>query len=464
MTNVCTLAGWYQYPLASLSSGQVDSFKKTLTYVSPYPNDEGIYKRIELYKITEDYIGLPVEWVKSNYPALFALAVDARVATGVLDAPKRPDPNHPRVRDPEAQAEFMRDMLSTVLEHNNALCLAPTGSGKTVVALNTAAELGYRTLVLVHTEQLRDQWILEIQEKLGLSRDQIGIIQKDKCEIEGKQIVIGMLQTQKRREYTDEVYNAFGTVIIDECHKLSTEYFSDILPEFNAKYRIGLSATPTRKDGSDVVLYSHFGTLRVKARTKIMPLKVYVRKYYSKRKLWGKDERTRLMCLVKDEDRNRMMAQEIMHLYRNGRNVVAFSHSVDHLETMMALCQELGMPTYDMGLLSATRAKYDRIHEWKKIGKRRSTKDEQEEAKKAKVCFIVDQFKEGIDVPRWDFLYELVPFWNANQRCGRVRRYMPNKLYPKCITIRDMKCDFSEDMYRARVKDYVDCGAEIVPS
>lgn len=458
--NVC-IAGYFKFPLAALTAEQINNFKEVLTYKSLFANEEGEYKEIDLYKVDETSIYLPVEWVKANYPNLYGMASDARVATGEFIAPKRPDPNHPRVRDPEAQAEFMAEMLSTVREHGNALCFAPTGSGKTVVALNTAVELGYRTLVLVHTEQLRDQWILEIQEKLGLDRDKIGIIQRDKVEIEGKYIVIGMLQTQARRDYDESVYNAFGTVIVDECHKLSTEYFADVLPKFNAKYRIGLSATITRKDGSDIVLFSHLGPIRVKARTKIMPLKVYPKKYYAKRKLWGKDERTRMMCLVKDQDRNLMMAEDILHLYKNGRNIVAFSHSVDHLETVMTICEQLGIPKYDMGMLSATRSKYD-AQDWNKIGKRRSTKQEIADAKQAKVCFMVDQFKEGIDVPRWDFLYELAPFWNANQRCGRVRRFVIGKLYPKCITIRDMKCTFADAMWKARLKDYLDCGAEIV--
>ena len=463
MTNVCVLRGYFEFPLAALTQEQIDNFKTLLTYKSPYPKDDGEYKIIHLFDISETHIGLPIEWVQVNYPELYKLATDARVATGTLTAERLPSADHPRVKDPEAQREFMEAMLATVLEHNNALCFAPTGSGKTVVALWTAAKLGYRTLVLLDNENLRDQWIEEIQEKLGIPRERIGIIQKDKCEIEGKDIVIGLLQTQKRREYSDEVYNSFGTIIVDECHKLSTEYFADVLPKFNARYRIGLSATPTRKDGSDVVLYSHFGPVRVKARTKIMPIKVYPKKYYAKRKLWGNDERTRISCLVKDQDRNMMMATDIVHLYKNGRNIVAFSHSVDHLEKMMDMCEQLGIPRYDMGLLSATRSKYD-AQNWNKIGKRRSTKQEIEEAKQVKVCFIVDAFKEGIDVPKWDFLYELVPFWNANQRCGRVRRFMAGKLYPKAITIRDMKCEYSEKMWAARLRDYNDCGAEIVNS
>lgn len=461
MKTMCVIAGYFRFPLNALTEEQIENFKTTLTYTAPFLDENGGIKTIYLYRVTDEYLDLPVEWVKANYPTLYGMASDARVATGELKAEKLPSANHPRVKDPEAQAEFMQSMLTEVKNNNNVLAFAPTGSGKTVVSLWTAAQLGLRTLVLVHTEQLRDQWIEEIIAKLGISRERIGILQRDKCEIEGKDIVIGLLQTQKRREYSDDVYNAFGTIIVDECHKLSTEYFSDVLPLFNAKYRIGLSATPTRKDGADIVLYSHFGPVRVRARTKIMPLKVYPKKYYAKRKLWGKDERTRISCLVKDVDRNAMMAKDLYDLYKSGRRIVAFSHSVKHLEEIMEICKQLGMPEYDMGLLSANRTKYD-AQGWNKIGMRRSTKQEIADAKKVRVCFMVDMFKEGIDVPEWDFLYELAPFWNANQRCGRVRRYMEGKLYPKCITIRDMKCEFSEKMWTSRLKDYIDCGAEIV--
>lgn len=461
MTFVCKLSGWFSIPLAALSKEQIENFKNALSYQSTFPKEDGQYKTINLYEVTEDSLNLPIEWVKTNYPTFYKLAKDERKTTGTLVAERLPDSKHPRVKDPEAQQAFMEALLASVKADDNCLAFAPTGSGKTVVSLWVAAKLGYRTLVLVHNEQLRDQWILEIQEKLGIPRERIGILQRDKCEIEGKDIVIGMLQTQTRREYPQEVYDSFGLVIVDECHKLSTEYFAEVLPKFTARHRIGLSASITRSDGSDIVLYSHLGEIRVKAETKVMPLKVYPKKFYSSRKLWGRDERQRLSCLVRDTERNAMMANDIYQLYKKGRNIVAFSYSVDHLETMMELCKAYGIPEHEMGLLSATRTKYD-AQDWKKIGKRRSTVAEIADAKQAKVCFIVDQFKEGIDVPRWDFLYELTPFWNANQRCGRVRRYVAGKLYPKCITIRDMKCEFSEKMWKARLRDYIECGAEIV--
>lgn len=457
MNSVC-VAGWFYYPLHLLSEEQLSSFKEALTYKSPFSD-----KAINLYVITDNAIGLPVEWVKTTFPSLFKLATDARVAPGKITYSRLPSHDHPSVKNPEAQKKFMDDLASAVREHNNVLAYAPTGSGKTVVALKTVAELGHRALVLVHTEVLRDQWIAEIEEKLGIPRDRIGIIQQNKCEIEGKDIVISILNTLAKREYDSSVYDSFGSIIVDECHKISTEFFADVLPKFNAKYRIGLSATPKRKDGSDIVLYNHLGQIRVAASTEIMPIKVYVKKYYAQRKLWGKDEQQRIACLVKDKDRNDYLVSIIKQLYDANRNVVIISNSVKHLEILMEASRLAGIPSYEMGLFASTCSVYDKTHSWKVIGKRKLSKKEKDDAKTRKIIFAVDMLmKEAVDIPRLDAGLDAVPFWNATQRLGRIRRYEKGKLYPKWITIKDMKCEFSKKMYNSRVQEYVECGAEII--
>lgn len=459
MSKTPILGGYLSVPLDRFTEDALNQVITDLTYTSPYPDEEGNYKVIPMFRLHEDRIDLPSEWVRSQtlHKHLLDIAEVALSTAGTLKANRMPDPNHPRVRDPKAQADFMDAMYATVTEFGNALCYAATGSGKTVVALATAARLGMRTLVLVDKESLRDQWIKEAMEKLGLEREDIGILQRDKIEIEGKQIVIGLLPSLARREYPSWVYESFGTVIVDECHKLSTEFFASVLPLFNATYRIGLSATITRKDGSDVVLYNHLGPIRVKAETKIMPLVMHVMVHRGQP--WGNNERTRLASIARDKRRNRTLAEIIKHFYDNNRRIVAVSSSVQHIERVYAICVELGIPEEDMGILSATRAAPSTS---KKRKTRRTTLDEQAEAKQAKVCFMVDAFKEGIDVPEWDSLVEMLPFWNANQRCGRVRRYMEGKLLPKGITIRDIDCTFSEEMYRARLADYESCGVQVV--
>jgi superfamily II DNA or RNA helicase len=353
----------------------------------------------------------------------------------------------------------MDDLLSQVLDHYNVLAVAQTGSGKTVVALDVAVSLAEPTLILVHSNELRKQWIREIEDKLGIPADEIGIIQQDKCVI--KPITIGLLQTQARRDYSDEVYNSFGLVVVDEVHKISTEYFNDVLPNFNAKYRIGLSATPTRKDGSDIVLYAHLGQPRVRATTTVMPIKVHVDRYYTKRKLWGTDFKQRLSCLSRDSDRNDRIIFWINKLYEADRQVVVVSHSVAHIENLIRMTKDAGVPECAIGQFTATKLIYDRNYDWKVIGKRQSKDTELAEAMGKQIIFATyGMMKEAIDIPRLDSGIDATPDWKATQLLGRIRRYRKNKLYPKWITIRDMKCEFSIQMYQSRLNDYRECGAE----
>lgn len=451
------IEGSFKFPISRLTSEQLESFKSSLSYSSPYED-----KKIELYTLDETYIGLPIEWVLQNYPSLYRIALDQRVTPVGLTAHKRPDPYHPNVKDPVAYIAFIEDIKVGLQVHNSVLAYAPTGTGKTVCALSVAAELGLRTLVLVHTEDLRDQWIKEIQDKLGIPRERIGIIQQDKCEIEGKDIVVSLLQTQARRNYDPSVYNSFGFVVVDECHKLSTEFFADVLPRFSAKYRLGLSATPTRKDGSDVVLYSHLGPVRVRAANIPTPIKIIVKPYYTQRKLWGMDEQQRVMCLTRDPDRNNMIIEDIKLFYTAKRNTFVVSHSVAHLEHLIRLSIEAGIPKESIGLYTATKQVYDPNYEWKVTGRKKVTKAEKELAATKQIIFIVENLTTGLDIPRMDSGIDAVPFWNADQRIGRVRRYLKGKLYPKWITYRDMKCEFSSKMYEARVRDYLGCEAELV--
>jgi superfamily II DNA or RNA helicase len=448
-------------PTSLLSEEQKNGFIDLLTYVSPFENEDGSRKTIRQYHLSDSHIGVPKEWLLKHYPAIYALCADETVTPGEFKYARLPTSDHPSVKKPEAQQAFMDDLLRECQTHNNVLAYAATGSGKTVVSLKVAAQLGYRTLVLVDSNNLKLQWIEEIKAKLGVDDDQIGIIQQDDCDYEGKSIVVGMLQTFARREYSEDVYNAFGTVIVDECHKISTEYFSVVLPRFNARYRIGLSATPRRKDGSDVVLYNHLSSVRVHASTEVMPVKVLVKNYYSKRKLWGKDERQRLMCLAKDPDRNELIVKYIKALYEGNRNIVVASHTVEHVEHLMFLSKKAGIPFNKMGQFTATKCVKD--DNGKIIGKRNNPAKDIEEAKNKQIMFVTyNFFREAVDIPRLDAGIEALPDWKAAQILGRIRRYKADKLFPKWITLRDMKCDFSQKMYYSRIKEVNDCGGELV--
>lgn len=128
----------------------------------------------------------------------------------------------------------------------------------TVVSLYIACALKAKTLVIVHKEFLVHQWKERIEQ---FTNAKIGTIQGKKVDIEGKDIVIGMLQSISQKKYDPEIYKQFRFVIVDECHHASAECFSQALPLISTKYQLGLTATPTRKDGLTKVFKWYLGDI-----------------------------------------------------------------------------------------------------------------------------------------------------------------------------------------------------------
>lgn len=121
------------------------------------------------------------------------------------------------------------------------------GKGKTVMALNIISRIKKKTLVIVHKTFLMNQWKERIQQFLPDAN--VGFIQGKTIEVEGKDIVIGMLQTLSTKDFSEDIVNQFGLTVYDECHHLSAEVFSQVMIRLNTNYILGLSGTMTRKDG-----------------------------------------------------------------------------------------------------------------------------------------------------------------------------------------------------------------------
>tara|TARA_A100001015_G_scaffold23722_1_gene26823 strand:+ start:3803 stop:5266 length:1464 start_codon:yes stop_codon:yes gene_type:complete len=135
----------------------------------------------------------------------------------------------------------------------------PCGRGKTVIALHILSRVKTKTLVIVHKGFLLNQWIERIAQFLPTAK--VGKIQGQIIDIEGKDIVIGMLQSLSMKEYPDTMFECFGLTIVDECHHISSEVFSRSLSRIVTKYTLGLSATMKRKDGLTPVFKMFLGEI-----------------------------------------------------------------------------------------------------------------------------------------------------------------------------------------------------------
>lgn len=132
-----------------------------------------------------------------------------------------------------------------------------TVTHNTVMALKIISEIQKKTLILVHKEFLMNQWIERIAEFLPSAR--VGKIQGQTIDIEGKDIVIGMIQTMYNRDFPAEFFDPFGLTIIDEVHRIGSEEFSKTLFKTVTPNMLGISATVERKDKLTKLLYMFIG-------------------------------------------------------------------------------------------------------------------------------------------------------------------------------------------------------------
>ena len=140
---------------------------------------------------------------------------------------------------------------------NGGILEVPCGRGKTIMALKIISLLKKKTLIIVHKEFLMNQWIERIRDFLPEAT--VGKIQGSTFDIEGKDIVIGMVQTLYDKDYAQDAFSCFGLTIIDEVHRIGSEQFSRTLFKTITPYMLGISATVDRKDKLTRVLHMFIG-------------------------------------------------------------------------------------------------------------------------------------------------------------------------------------------------------------
>lgn len=291
------------------------------------------------------YLGLPIDWALGTFPNV---EWEDRTVQGEESYfNKLPDPHHPRAAP--GQDRFMRDLLEAASNFYTVLAKAKTGSGKTVVALNTAAQLGRRTLIQVHLERLGRQWRDEVNDKLGIPYEDIGWVQGDTFDWQ-KPYVIGIAETIAGRRFHQRFYESFGTIITDEVHRTGAPTLAQTLGRFPAKNKIALTATDKRKDRCERVYYFHFGKPAVISEQEVMPCKVHAIPVRVSVPQWCKMHGSVMSELAQDDAYNRVIVSWLCRMYDEGRTFLAIGDDTRHLQKLIQMCGAEGIPFKEMGL------------------------------------------------------------------------------------------------------------------
>jgi len=219
----------------------VEELKKVLT-VKPYipkvfmPNANSV-PRYKVYMETADWVYVPKHYGIEHYGPPAETTRDV----AITDAKYWEFRGQMRPNQTEVVNSFLKP------EPHDGIISLHTGGGKTVCALYIASQLRLPTLVIVHNSFLRDQWVDRVKTFLPHAR--IGRIQGETIEVAGYDVIIAMLQTLSMKDLDISTFKPLGLVIVDECHHIASEVFVQAIPKVTSKYMLGLSATPTRKDG-----------------------------------------------------------------------------------------------------------------------------------------------------------------------------------------------------------------------
>src|SRR5260370_5564701 len=81
---------------------------------------------------------------------------------------------------------------------------------------------------------------------------------------------IAIIQSTHGREGVKDFVAEYGHVIVDECHHLSAFTFEQVMKQVKARYILGLTATPERKDGHHPIIYMQCGPIRHKLSARSM--------------------------------------------------------------------------------------------------------------------------------------------------------------------------------------------------
>ncbi|MDE2367381.1 MAG: DEAD/DEAH box helicase family protein [Burkholderiales bacterium] len=229
--------------------------------------------------------------------------------------------------------------VTAMLGQDTGVLCAPTAFGKTVVAAAMIASRGVNTLILVHRTELMRQWQERLQPFLGADRDEVGVVGGGKARPTGK-IDIAVMQSLSRRGEVDTLVEAYGQIIIDECHHIGAVSFDAILRTAKARYVLGLTATPIRRDGQQPIIFMQCGPIRhTVARTEGAPRDLAViQRVYARPIVVAEDAGIQEVFrqLATDAHRTAAIAEEIMGSFSRGRKILVLTERTEHLDALSA--------------------------------------------------------------------------------------------------------------------------------
>ena len=341
--------------------------------------------------------------------------------------------------------------VQKIIDREQGIYKAPSGSGKTVAVLIAIQRLGCKSLVIVNTKDILWQWKKRVAEHLGEDYP-VGQIGGNVFEV-SPYITIATAQTLHSRYdklVADGFFDQFSFVCLDECHHAQAETYGRVVNRFNARYRIGVSATPDKTGDfalATAVLGPIFHETRPEDCDNLMRptvIRVTTDFFYAFRGTKSARERSNyaqmITAMVRDPDRNQLIVSKIME--NKGHHQLVVSKRLEHLATLesMLLAEGLQDP-----IVTITGQDDDEARLYAK------------QLSESEPCVLLSTLAdEAMDIPRLDRLHLVFPQKNpglVTQQVGRVERDHGDKQQALIYDYADLKVGPLQNQWRVRRRE-----------
>jgi superfamily II DNA or RNA helicase len=340
--------------------------------------------------------------------------------------------------------EHQQIVIDTIAKKDLGVIVAPPSSGKTIVGLKIIAEKKQPALIITHRKQIADQWIERIETFLGIPKIEIGKIGQGKTKI-GKQITVAMIQSlSKELEKSDGVklLNAFGTIILDECHHIPAETFRNTISKLQTYYLYGLTATPFRKYNDSKLIFIHLGEVISEIKSNEISTakkpKIIIRNTELDVPFNSKTDKfeTLSKILVHDSTRNKAILQDVITELKSDKKVIIITERKEHIDSLYQYLKQ----SYEAITLSGEDSESSKNSKWKLL----------KEGNYQVVITTGQFFGEGTDLQNANCLFLVYPFSFEGKLIQYIGRVQRSEITPTIYDYRDIKIDYLNKMFLKR--------------
>ena len=357
---------------------------------------------------------------------------------------------------------WQQEAAEEILRHETGVLSAATAFGKTVVALKIIAERKVNTLIIVNRRQLMDQWLERLKTFLVLQENMLGQIGGGKDKLSGH-IDVAMIQSLSRRNENISV-EKYGQIIVDECHHVSAFSFESVMKKAKARYVLGLTATPVRKDGHQPIIFMQCGpiiyTVGAKEAQVESGLLCRVVKRTTDFKADQNDKSTIQSLyrdLALDERRNSLLFDDILKALEQKRSPLVLTERREHLDCLSEKLKDFAKNILVFRGGMGIKQHRELTEKLKVIP-----------ANEERLILATGRYiGEGFDDARLDALFITLPIaWKGTlqQYAGRLHRRAADKREVIIYDYVDEQIPVLKRMFAKRLKGYKAMGYEVKDS